>query len=272
MPPKLRFKSPAEFFAENKNIAGFDNPGKSLYTTVRELVENGLDACESMGNLPEISVRIVETTKHEFNKRRGLDKLERVDDTLYMDHETVKQRQKREAKEKRDDARERKRLEKAGSTCEQAEQVVQGASKKRAAGSKSKRQMYFTVTVRDNGCGMAHDDIPNMLGRVLAGTKYGVRQARGKFGLGSKMALIWSKMSTGLPVDIRSAQRGKKYISNCRLDIDIHKNCPNVLAHDKQPNGRSWHGTEVCVTIEGNWTTYRTPVTRHCHMYSGTAC
>jgi DNA topoisomerase-6 subunit B len=35
----LRTKSPAEFFAENQNIAGFDNPGKSMYTTVREFVE-----------------------------------------------------------------------------------------------------------------------------------------------------------------------------------------------------------------------------------------
>ncbi len=45
--------------------------------------------------------------------------------------------------------------------------------------------------------GMAHKDIPDMLGRVLSGTKYGVKQTRGKFGLGAKMALIWSKMSTG---------------------------------------------------------------------------
>lgn len=37
-------KSPAEFFAEQKTIAGFDNPGKSLYTTMRELLENGLDS------------------------------------------------------------------------------------------------------------------------------------------------------------------------------------------------------------------------------------
>ena len=47
---------------------------------------------------------------------------------------------------------------------------------------------------------MEHNDIPNMLGRVLSGTKYGVRQTRGKFGLGSKMALIWSKQTTGLPI------------------------------------------------------------------------
>ena len=51
MPPKakakkekLQTRTPAEFFAENQNIAGFDNPGKSLYTTMRELLENGLDS------------------------------------------------------------------------------------------------------------------------------------------------------------------------------------------------------------------------------------
>jgi DNA topoisomerase VI subunit B len=32
--------------------------------------------------------------------------------------------------------------------------------------------------VQDNGSGMPHDDIPNMLGRVLSGTKYGVKQVR----------------------------------------------------------------------------------------------
>lgn len=37
-----RQKSPAEFFADNQAIAGFDNYGKSLYTSIRELVENSL--------------------------------------------------------------------------------------------------------------------------------------------------------------------------------------------------------------------------------------
>ena len=43
---RVQQKSPAEFFAENQIIAGFDNPGKSLYTSIRELVENSLDAAE----------------------------------------------------------------------------------------------------------------------------------------------------------------------------------------------------------------------------------
>lgn len=36
-------KSAAEFFSEHQQIAGFDNPGKSLFTTIREFVENSLD-------------------------------------------------------------------------------------------------------------------------------------------------------------------------------------------------------------------------------------
>lgn len=95
-PATLQQKSPAEFFAENKNIAGFDNvrqedctrrrrravpcsqrsdalsppqkrspsqtkkqnqqPGKCLYTTVRELVENSLDSAESVSALPLVEI------------------------------------------------------------------------------------------------------------------------------------------------------------------------------------------------------------------------
>ncbi|ONK62882.1 uncharacterized protein A4U43_C07F9110 [Asparagus officinalis] len=52
----LKQKSPVEFFVENKNIAGFDKPGKSLCTTVRELVENSLDSAESISELPIIAI------------------------------------------------------------------------------------------------------------------------------------------------------------------------------------------------------------------------
>lgn len=74
-----------------------------------------------------------------------------------------------------------------------------------AGGGRGDDAMYYRITCKDNGCGMPHDKMPDMLGRVLAGSKYGVRQTRGKFGLGAKMALIWSKKSTGLPIEVRSA-------------------------------------------------------------------
>lgn len=79
----LKFKSPAEFFAENQNIAGFDNPGKALYTTVRELVENSLDAAESIRKLPEIHLTITELSQKSFAEAQGLSVQDRVDKALY---------------------------------------------------------------------------------------------------------------------------------------------------------------------------------------------
>jgi len=48
--------SVSAWFYRNKAIAGFDNPARSLYVAVRELVENSLDACEEARILPEITV------------------------------------------------------------------------------------------------------------------------------------------------------------------------------------------------------------------------
>ncbi len=50
--------SVAEFFAKNRHLLGFDNPAKAVLTTVREAVDNSLDACEEAGILPEIHVEI----------------------------------------------------------------------------------------------------------------------------------------------------------------------------------------------------------------------
>ena len=52
---------------------------------------------------------------------------------------------------------------------------------RQSKGGRSKTEaLYYRITVRDNGCGMKHEQIPNFLGRVLSGSKYGVRQTRGK--------------------------------------------------------------------------------------------
>lgn len=264
MPPSHRSevqvsKSPAEFFAENQAIAGFDNMGKSLYTTLRELVENSLDACESVGVLPSISVKIEEMTQAEFNVQRGLVSpskknagVERKDVALFTKGKkggrksTDEQPLDKDADDKKDDG------------------------KKSETKRKRKRETesYFSISVRDNGCGMSHEAIPNLLGRVLSGSKYGVRQTRGKFGLGAKMALIWSKKSTNMPITVKSAHMKKpgemaSHISTCVLDIDIYKNCPRVIQHKKQINKEEWVGTEMKLVIAGNWTTYKARIVQY---------
>ena len=52
--------SVAEFFTKNRHLLGFDNPRKALLTTVKEAVDNALDACEEAGIIPEVIVEIRE--------------------------------------------------------------------------------------------------------------------------------------------------------------------------------------------------------------------
>ena len=58
--------SVSEFFAKNRHLLGFDNPRKAILTTVKEAVDNSLDACEEAGILPEIWVRMEETGTNRF--------------------------------------------------------------------------------------------------------------------------------------------------------------------------------------------------------------
>ncbi len=44
------------WFYRNRAIAGFDNPARSLNVSVRELMENSLDACEDAQILPSVTV------------------------------------------------------------------------------------------------------------------------------------------------------------------------------------------------------------------------
>ncbi|HEX8875619.1 MAG TPA: DNA topoisomerase VI subunit B [Phycisphaerales bacterium] len=58
MAARQRDISVSEFFAKNRHLLGFDNPRKALLTTVKEAVDNSLDACEEAGILPDITVII----------------------------------------------------------------------------------------------------------------------------------------------------------------------------------------------------------------------
>ncbi len=56
----------SEFFAKNRHLLGFDNPRKALLTTVKEAVDNALDACEEAGILPEVAVEIDQLDETHF--------------------------------------------------------------------------------------------------------------------------------------------------------------------------------------------------------------
>lgn len=55
---KITKSSTAEYFAKNLQQVGFSSPLKAVLTTLKEAVDNSLDACEQEGILPEISIEI----------------------------------------------------------------------------------------------------------------------------------------------------------------------------------------------------------------------
>ncbi len=66
MASRQREISVSEFFTKNRHLLGFDNPAKALLTTVKEAVDNSLDACEEARILPSILVEIEEISDTRY--------------------------------------------------------------------------------------------------------------------------------------------------------------------------------------------------------------
>ena len=66
MAARQREISVSEFFTKNRHLLGFDNPQKALLTTIKEAVDNSLDACEEAGILPVLKVEIQQLAEDRF--------------------------------------------------------------------------------------------------------------------------------------------------------------------------------------------------------------
>ena len=182
VPETFKSLSAAEFFYRNREIAGFANPTRALYQTVRELVENALDATDTHGILPIIKLYI-ERSKDNPN--------------------------------------------------------------------------HYIVTVEDNGVGIPPQYVPRAFGQVLFSSKYVLRQTRGMYGLGAKMAILYGQITTGKPVEVITSPVVSGRIYYFKLNIDIKQNKPLILEQKSWRKNSRWHGTIVSITVEGDWSRAR---------------
>ncbi len=170
--------SPSEFFYSNRDLAGFSNPTRSLYTAVREFVENALDACDQKGILPDV-------------------------------HLTIK-----------------------------------------AVEPEKPDPKPYILTVKDNGPGIDAEHIPLAFGTVLYGSKFGLKQARGMFGLGATMAILYGQITTNKPVTVKSSVDGQ--IQNqFEILLDIQKNKPVIVKHTTKEISKK--GLSVSICLEGDY-------------------
>jgi DNA topoisomerase-6 subunit B len=171
--------SPSDFFYRNREIAGFSNPSRAIYASVRELLENALDACERQRVPPDIFLRLTEVSTSEG------------DTSIYI------------------------------------------------------------LRIEDNGTGLPPEQIPSAFCRVFYGSKYTLQQARGTFGLGGTITILYGQITTHQPVTVTSSTGGD--IHEFTMMIDIERNEPMILKHRVLGNKKGWRGTVVQLQLEGDY-------------------
>jgi len=185
--------SPADFFYRNRDIAGFTNPARAIFSSVRELVENSLDASDLSNVPPEIYIRL---------------------------------------------------------SWEDAEDT--GEAQTETATETEPEVGVYRLRVVDNGSGVPARHIPSAFGQVLFGSKYKLKQARGTFGLGGKMAILYGQITTHKPVQIKSST-GTSKTYEYKLMTDIQRNRPLILDRKIRRNKEGWRGTIIEFSMEGDY-------------------
>ena len=111
----------------------------------------------------------------------------------------------------------------------------------------------YSIRVTDNGSGVPLEYIPSAFGQILFGSKYTLRQVRGTFGLGGKMAILYGQITTHSSAHIISST-GTEKINEFVISIDIQRNRPIILKRKVHSNKRKWHGTVIEFAFDGNYT------------------
>ncbi len=111
------------------------------------------------------------------------------------------------------------------------------------------RLKRYRLTVRDNGPGIMPRNIPPVFGKLLYGSKFGVRkQSRGQQGIGVSAVVLISQIKTGEHAVVRSSTDGRN-AHVYELTVDVNRN--TALVHDSyRERSDGWRGVEVSVVLE----------------------
>lgn len=108
---------------------------------------------------------------------------------------------------------------------------------------------HYRVFGADNGPGIPLKHIPDVFGKMLAGTKFHRNvQLRGQQGIGIAGVTLFSQITTGKPIKIKTST-GKGKVNDVELMIDITKNRADILKTEEY--SQYWRGTELIMEVKG---------------------
>ncbi|MBD3221246.1 DNA topoisomerase VI subunit B [bacterium] len=211
---KQREISISEFFTKNRHLLGFDSPAKALLTTIKEAVDNSLDACEEAGHLPRLTVEI----RNEEDTFKGLDLPSLAE----------------------------------GTGTGNGNGKSNGKSRATARNAPAREERY-RIIVEDNGPGIVPAQVPRIFGKLLYGSKFhSLKQSRGQQGIGISAAGMYGQLTTGKPVIVYTRTGPQATAHRIALTLDMKKNEPVVLADDETIWEHD-HGTRVEIVLTGSY-------------------
>ncbi|MFH1721417.1 MAG: DNA topoisomerase VI subunit B [Candidatus Altiarchaeota archaeon] len=123
---------------------------------------------------------------------------------------------------------------------------------------------HYLILGRDNGPGIPEKHIASVFGKMLAGTKFHRNiQMRGQQGIGVSGVTMFSQMTTGKPIEVKTCT-GKGRLMKVKLLLDFTKNKADIIEQGEEELTaeeessslssdsfhKNWHGTELRVELK----------------------
>ena len=125
----------------------------------------------------------------------------------------------------------------------------------------------LSIAIEDNGPGIIEENVPNVFGRLLYGSRFGSgKQSRGQQGIGISAAIMYGQLTTGRSATVCTRISEEHLASRITMKLDTRNNRGNVERtedfvwkdENQEPNEdgiypEKYHGTRVEFAIKGRY-------------------